>query len=149
MDKGNPNKVEASWLWVVRTSHKPCHFYKIRDIFAPNLVSFTLWLAIAAFAATIAFSLQPNNIKWMFGVWGMNISEAAVIFIQSIIIIVFVGILGLSALVIILMFVTFLVVNCIRGIVAIWDWRMRDKLKNTEKRKEALVQKVNSHADKE
>ncbi len=131
--------------------HRPCQFCKIRDIFAPTLVSFTLWLAIAALAATIVFSLKPHNLEWAFGVLGMNITEATTVVAQSIIIIVFIGILGIAGLAIVIMSVTFVGVNCIRGVLAMVDWiknRRHRSTRGIEETLDSIEQRVKTSEQK-
>ena len=49
----------------LETFSKPSQFRRLKELFTPTLVPFTLWLAIAAFAASILLDFDVGNVKWI------------------------------------------------------------------------------------
>ena len=108
------------------TFSKQSEFYKLKELLAPTLVPFSLWLAIGAFAASLLLGFNVDNIKWLCTVvLQMSISDATADFVHWIFILVLGTIFLISMLIITVMFVRWIGVNTIRVGVSTIIWIVR------------------------
>ncbi len=98
---------------------KPSQFRRLKELLTPTLVPFTLWLAIAAFAASILLDFDVENVKWILHVvLRMEIITDNTANIVHLLTIIVFGIAFVSSVLIIAtMMISWIGLNTIRALV--------------------------------
>ncbi len=104
----------------LETFSKPSQIYKLKELFKPTLVPFTLWLAIGAFATSMLLDFDAENVKWIFAVvFRMEIAEHVADLVHFGIIVLFGIIFACSFLIIVTMIASWTALNTIRLVVSV------------------------------
>ena len=131
----------SSFRKLLETFNKPSQFYKLKQLLAPTLVSFTLWLAIGAFTASLLLDYEVTNVQWIFAVvLRMNISLATASIVHFITIIVLGGIFATAMIIVIIMSIGWTGVNLIRVVVFIVN-KIKLNIKNLRNRRKGSINK--------